>query len=384
MSKLWRKSKISNISEARPRLSGHFAIPLSRLPSASFRKKRPLYDIDMVSSAKKKKEKKKDFQKPKLKVGKARPKNTNATDTSFSAKSIVFKQQNLTESGRDATALFSHNLSLLSSKNETQRRDALTYITTVCGTHQSLPQPASTLVSKAQPLILDGNIHVRQQLLKLLKCLPADQLGSIDQLLLYTRAGMAHLSNDIRMSALDVLDWLLDCIPETVFSCAGGWVKTLRTFQNLLSWHDASSKNAIGANSKWSTSKPATSLGSNKLLVRQLTSLAKLLTTGLTKPDLEAERFVAAKRAAEIFPLWHTDAHMLPKKSNPFGYLNLFGAPRDAESEMYEDPEDRAEVFNHLFYDSFNKGVKEAKKEGGEAGRAAASVDKALRLAEVE
>ena len=45
----------------------------------------------MGSSAKKKKEKKQDFQKAKLKVGKARPKNTNATDTSFSAKSIVLK-----------------------------------------------------------------------------------------------------------------------------------------------------------------------------------------------------------------------------------------------------------------------------------------------------
>jgi pre-rRNA-processing protein IPI1 len=343
-----------------------------------------LHDTNMGSSTKKKKEKKKDFQKPKLKVGKARPKNTNATDTSFTAKSIVFKQQNLTESGRDATALFSHNLSLLSSKNETQRRDALAYITTVCGARQAVPQSASTIIAKAQPLILDGNNQVRQQLLKLLKSLPADQLGSIDQLLLYTRAGMAHLSNDIRMSALDILDWLVDSIPEAVFSCAGGWVKTLRIFQNLLSWHDVSSKNAIGTNGKWSTSKPATSLGSNKLVVHQLTSLAKLLTVGLTSPDLEAEGAAVAKRAAEIFPLWHTDAHMLPKKSNPFGYLNLFGAPRDPESEIYEDPVDRGEVFNDLLYDAFNKGVKEAKKEGGDVGRAATSVDKALRLAEIE
>lgn len=40
----------------------------------------------MTNSTKKKKEKKQDFQKQKLKVGKARPKNTNATDTSFAAK----------------------------------------------------------------------------------------------------------------------------------------------------------------------------------------------------------------------------------------------------------------------------------------------------------
>ena len=40
----------------------------------------------MTSSTKKKRERKKDFQKPKLKVGKAKPKAVNQTDTSFRAK----------------------------------------------------------------------------------------------------------------------------------------------------------------------------------------------------------------------------------------------------------------------------------------------------------
>lgn len=40
----------------------------------------------MGSSAKRKKEKKQDFQKPKLKVGKTKPKASNLTDTSFRAK----------------------------------------------------------------------------------------------------------------------------------------------------------------------------------------------------------------------------------------------------------------------------------------------------------
>ena len=42
----------------------------------------------MGSSTKKKKEKKKDFQKPKLKVGKAKTKAANFTDTSFKSKGI--------------------------------------------------------------------------------------------------------------------------------------------------------------------------------------------------------------------------------------------------------------------------------------------------------
>ena len=40
----------------------------------------------MGSSSKRKKEKQKDFQKPKLKVGKTRPKADNFTDTSFKAR----------------------------------------------------------------------------------------------------------------------------------------------------------------------------------------------------------------------------------------------------------------------------------------------------------
>jgi pre-rRNA-processing protein IPI1 len=40
----------------------------------------------MGSSTKKKKEKKKDFQKPKLKVGKTKAKPANFTDTSFKSK----------------------------------------------------------------------------------------------------------------------------------------------------------------------------------------------------------------------------------------------------------------------------------------------------------
>ena len=133
------------------------------------------------------------------------------------------------------------------------------------------------------------------------------------------------------------------------------------------------------------TSRSTSNLGSSRLLVHQLTSLALLLTAGLTRPDLVKERAEAARKAAEAFPLWHTDAHTPAKKSDLFSYLNLFGTPRDVEGEMYEDAEDRIEVFEDLgLMDAFSRGIKEAKKEGGEVGRAAAQVEKALRLAGTE
>ena len=338
----------------------------------------------MGSSQKKKNEKAKDFQKTKLKVGKARPKNTNATDTSFAAKSIVFKQQSVSET-RDATALFNHNLSLLGAKADTQRRDALQYLTAACQLMgkggDELPQPTSLVVSKAQPLVLDGSNGVRQQLLKLFKALPGD-IGPLEQLLVYSRAGMTHLSTEIRSSALDVLDWLLSTQPTAVLSCPGGWIKTLKTFQNLLSWQGGISANGTNTttNGNWSATKTATNLGSNKLLVHQLTTLNTLLVVALT-PETTSATNTIESRAASLFPLCHADAHGLPKKSNPFGYLNLFGAPRDAESEIYSDAEGRFEIFRELgLLEAFRQGVGEAKKEGGEVGRAAAGVSKALGL----
>lgn len=334
----------------------------------------------MGSSAKKKKEKKADFQRPKLKVGKARPKNTNATDTSFQTKSIVLKQQSLSKGSRDATALFNHNLSLLSSKNEIQRRDALTYLTSaVAASPREPPRPTSEILAKAQSLALDGNASVRNQLLKLLKVLPAGRLGSLEQALLYARIGMTHLSHDIRLTALDFMDWLLETNGSAVVSVAGGWVKTLHTFQNLLSWQNATSQTTSVTNGNWSTARSKTNLGGSKLLVHQLNTLALFLHAGFLTPpsDLQAE----AKRAAELHPLWQIDAHMIPKKSKPLGYLNLFGAPRDVENEVYDDAEERVNVFKELALDNlFRSGVHEARKEGGEVGRAASAVNKALGL----
>lgn len=278
--------------------------------------------------------------------------------------------------------MFNHNLSLTNSKNDAQRKDALSYLTNAISTTEApYPQPPSVIIAKVQPLILDGTPAVRQQLLKLFKSLPPTQLGPLDGTLLYARAGMTHLSTDIRIAALDTLDWLLASNSDAVVSCAGGWIKTLKTFQNLLSWTAQGSKLTSASGAKWSNTKSSGSLGNNKLLVHQLNTLAKFLSAGLTRRAHDPN--LLAVKAAQIFPQWHTDAHVLPTKSNCYSYLNLFGAPRDLESEMYDDAEERIEALHESgLYDIFKFGVSEVKKEGGEVGRAASGLDKALRLAE--
>ena len=69
---------------------------------------------------------------------------------------------------------------------------------------------------------------------------------------------------------------------------------------------------------------------------------------------------------------------MLPNRSNAFAHLNLFGPPRDEESEMYLEREGRQRIFHKRFHAILSSGVEAAKRGGGEVGRAAAGVAKAI------
>ena len=331
----------------------------------------------MGSSARKKHEKKKDFQKPKLKVGKARPKPTNFTDTSFKSKGIVLAQQSISTTAPSPSSQFSHHVSLLSSRQSSQRRDSLAHIATTITSRPvdtPLPQPVSILLPKLLPRILDESNGVRSELLRVFRTLPPHQLEPhVGQCLLYIRAGLTHLAADIRSSATDYLLWIIDVCPVEVVSCSGGWIKTLKCLMTVLHW-DVSTKGESGG--KWTSSR-AVNLGSagsdGKISVKSLNALAAFLHAGLA-PPVEPVPFVSKWP----FPYRNVECHMIPKRSNAFAYLNLFGSPRDEESEMYVEREERQSVFGRRFQSAVENGVDAARKEGGETGRAAAGVDKAL------
>lgn len=323
-------------------------------------------------------------QKAKLKVGKAKPKAANFTDTSFKAKckinsslnieyselivfsAIVLTQQSLSANAPSVAAQCAHHLSLLNHKSDTQRRESLAYLTTAITCNPPgtpLPQPPSVIIPAVQRLILDGSKGVRQQLLKLLQCLPPEEIAShSDQLLLHTRAGMTHLATDIRIYALDVLEWLLGVAGDEVVSCAGGWVKMLKCFLGLLGWQNDTS-------GKWSVTKSFGKAGGDaKVQARQINVLALFLRTGLVPSQNALPVSVGESR----FPLWQTGHHMLSERSNAFAHLNLFGASRDEEAEMYEDREDRQRVLHDRAEAAIVVGLEQATKGGGELGRAAA------------
>jgi len=238
----------------------------------------------------------------------------------------------------------------------------------------SLPQPLSSILPKLYPLILDGTGSVRQQLLKLLRALLRNEMSDhILEILPYVRAGMTHLAADIRLFSVEVLAWLVNIAADEVVSCAGGWVKTLNCFLAVLGWHTQDS-------GKWSSNRvslgKATSDG--KAQARNLQVLADLLRAGLffaTDLSHADENW----QPRPTFPLWHTEHHVLPKRSNPYGYLNLFGPEKDDDLDMLEDREDRIRVFNERFASAMEVGLASARKDGGEVGRAAGLVTKVLK-----
>jgi pre-rRNA-processing protein IPI1 len=185
---------------------------------------------------------------------------------------------------------------------------------------------------------------------------------------------MTHLASDIRVFALDVLEWLLGVAGDEVVSCAGGWVKMLKCFLGLLCW-----QNDVA--SKWSatTSFATTSLGKAggdaKVQVKQMHALASFLKAGLVPSQGLAQ--VSAR--GDTFPIWQTEHHILSERSNAYAHLNLFGAARDEEAEMYEDREDRQRVFHERAQTSIVAGLEQATKGGGELGRAAAHLRRIVK-----
>ncbi|RVX69452.1 hypothetical protein B0A52_06515 [Exophiala mesophila] len=323
----------------------------------------------MGSSAKKKKEKKKDFQKPKLKVGKARPKAANTTDTSFRSKAIVLSQQLDVNAPAESTK-FQHQLSLVSSRSDTQRKDSLAYLTaylTASRPGSTLPVSANALLTATCPLILDASSGVRNQLLKLFQSLsPEDIRDHVSKLLPYMRAGMTHLSKDVRLSAIDFLSYVIKVAGIELVSCAGGWSQTLECFLTVLGWRSADS-------TKWSSTK--TSFGGDiKSTARIMQVLADFLRKGLHEDSTSSDIDLIAFG----FPLWDITAMSMPTKSNPYAQLNLFGPPTDPGHQMLEGQDDRSELFSRSYYDIIGAGIDAAKKEGGELGRASGLLSKTL------
>lgn len=279
---------------------------------------------------------------------------------------IVLKNQSIHITAPSFSAQFTHHVSLLTSRSDNQRRDSLSYLTSNILAKAPLQQPVSTILPKVLPLILDGSNIVRSQLLKFCQVIPIEWVKDHgEKFLPYIRAGMTHLAADIRSSSLDILEWALKIGGQELLSSPGGWFKTLKCFIVMLGWTTAAETTA------WSSGK--LSLGKvgyeSKEFVKALNAFALFLETGFALFPKQGSSRLLHRNS---FPIHDFDQHSLPKRSNAFSHLNLFGQPPDEENQSYEDRQGRQNIYHQRFQHSLDVGIKAIQKEGGETGRAAA------------
>ncbi|KAF3189521.1 rRNA processing protein [Orbilia oligospora] len=352
----------------------------------------------MGSSSKKKKEKQKDFAKPKLKVGKTKPKADNHTSTSFRAKAIVVGHQSLNTTAPTVQSQLKHNLTLLNHHAYTTRRDSLAHIASVLSSSSASNPPISysVLLPALAPLIVDSTTPVRTQLLTLLnnltksKDLRQDAIIPVEAIqmhtprfLLYIHSAMTHISADIRADSTNFLSWLLDVVGEDAVRGAKGWGKTLKCWIVLLGWEGAKSGKGV----RGSTIEFSDPGKNKKASLQHFGVLKQFLSTGIVEEEVQLSYFDMKNRSL-LLPHQYSDAYMMPKTSNIYGHLNLFGIltenvnEEDAEGSA-EDCDSRRRIIINVFESSLRTGLQAKLQEGGEVGRAAGAVlkvlDKALK-----
>ncbi|GAA5824040.1 hypothetical protein JCM3770_005133 [Rhodotorula araucariae] len=177
-----------------------------------------------MSSSKHKKDRKADFTKAKLKLGKGKQLAQNATNTSFSAKSIALPTQSIKDAYK-SEPVSRRNLTLpellVQSRHYSVpvKREALHEIAQLLDAHPFLlAQHLLPLVTALSHLIGDESTStraaVRTLLAQIARDLPLQSFVSVSPpIVLFTLAALSSLDDPVRTDALRVLDLLLATIP---------------------------------------------------------------------------------------------------------------------------------------------------------------------------
>jgi len=190
--------------------------------------RRQTEDETTMASSKKRKEKKKDFAKSKLKLGTGKLQANNATNTSFSSRSIALGQQHIGQEHKDAPTT-KRNLTLedlqtqLKHYSASTRKDALAGLRELLTAfpEQLLYSSISTLVPSLARLIGDEEASVRKALLAFLSwylpTLPPLLLQPHHSILVFfVTSALSHIFPDVRLDAVRTLNILLDVCPDSI------------------------------------------------------------------------------------------------------------------------------------------------------------------------
>ncbi|SGZ56298.1 CIC11C00000004522 [Sungouiella intermedia] len=343
-----------------------------------------------MGSKKKKAEKKKDFQKTKLKVGKTTAKPDNYTDTSFTARSISLPNQSIAkkvDAHLTGQVDLTHHLLLTKHHSAATRKEVLNYIENHLPSSPSLYKQILTLTVS---LVTDQSASVRRAFISLLAACADKQPGLLElhmrSIILFVHSAMSHIQGDIRSTSTGVLEVLVDKAPAALVK--GYYVKTLRQFFTLMSWTLTDDKSAVSLAVNTTSSLDGSS---KKARVGHLTFLTKFLEAALfEQPVKESSTSIDWSNCVTTHP--QTPRYMLPANSLAFAPLKLYitelpsnmlaaqaanssvdGAYSlyDLEKVSSEDQDTRRKITYDVFLKPLKKNLTSIMKEGGEAGKEA-------------
>lgn len=305
-----------------------------------------------MGSKKKKQEKKKDFVKPKLKVGKTAPKASNATDTSFKSKTINLPTQLKLDKDLE------HYLSLTKHHSSTTRKEVLAHIEKHLPNNPSLYKQ---IIMSVIPLMADESNGVRTALLSLLTKCSEKQSGLLElhskSLVLFIHSSMTNINKEVRNFAPKYLQLLLNVCPEIINKLY--FIKTLKCFFNLLNW-------------PLDDNKKIPNQMSPKQISNHLTVLNHFLSISLSEtPQVDN---VDNSR-------WHplTYKYLLPTVPQPFNGLKLFINELPKSSYILNDIDNistndlavRKKIFHDIFLNKINFQLRHLATESGEVSKEA-------------
>ncbi|CAG8451772.1 10250_t:CDS:10, partial [Acaulospora morrowiae] len=240
-----------------------------------------------------------DFKKPKLKVGKKKPKAANFTDTSFKSRSIILPSQSISED-KSNEITNSRNLTLndlvvqLKHYSPGTRKDAIQGLKDFFYRYpNTLSESLSTIVNSLARLLIDNDRNVRKTLLSFFaEFFPnvpkSDIRPFLPLLIVYTCSAMTHIYEDIRIDAIKFVEIWLSVAPDIVVD--GFWRKIIQNYISLLSsesnFSNTSVKGSVSGITGLSVNAHTRFL-SNEIKFEILSSFHKILKFGLTKGDEE-------------------------------------------------------------------------------------------------
>lgn len=327
-----------------------------------------------MPKSRKQKLKVKDFQKKKLKVGKAKPKASNVTDTSFVAKTISIRSQHLVHDDD-----LSKRLPLLKHHNSTVRKETLQTF------QKMIPKIIKTrimtpLLNQSIPLVCDDSRQARACLMELI-----EEIGSHDAqvlrlhskvFVLYLNMAMTHIMPSIQADSTKFLKILLKfCGPEI---CSQSFTKVLAGLFSILGW-GRSSKNQ-GANVVHNSKRDS------KQTATHLEALSELIKHGCTDEVANAD----AGSGADSSSL-QINQYLIPDCPQPYEHLKLFtrqlqnkhdlSNPQSAISGFStQDVRARQLIVKEQFLVDMKKHCELLIKDGGESGKWANTLNQLLEI----